>query len=70
MLSKLPYGKFRYLEDAENFDFQMIQHDDDTGYILEVDLQYPEELHNSHSNSLLAPKHLKVMPDMLPDYSK
>jgi len=70
MLSKLPCGNFQFLEDPENFDFETVQYDDDTGYILEVDLQYPDELHDSHSDLPLAPEHLKVMPDMLSDYSK
>jgi len=58
MLSKLPCGNFWFLEDPENFDFQTVQHDDDTGYIVEVDLHYPDELHNSHSDLPLAPEHL------------
>jgi len=70
MLSKLPYGNFRFLDDPENFDFQTIRYDDNTGYILEVDLQYPMELHDTHSDLPLAPAHLKVTLDMLSDYSK
>ena len=70
MLSKLPCGNFRFLEDPENFDFRTVQHDDDTGYILEVDLHYPFEFHDSHSDLPLAPEHLKVTPDMLSEYSK
>jgi len=59
-------GNFLFLKTPENFDFQAVQHDDDTGYILEVDLHYPDELHNSYSDLPLAPEHLKVM---LSDYS-
>jgi len=70
MLSKLPCGNFRFLEDAGNFDFQAIPHDGDTGYILEVDLQYPYVLHDDHSDLPLASEHLKVTADMLSDYSK
>jgi len=69
MHSKLPCGNFRFLEDPENFDFRSVQYDDDMGYILEVDLQYPVELHDSHSDLPLAPEYLKVTPDMLSDYS-
>ena len=65
MLSKLPCGNFRFLSDPENFDFQSIQCDDNTGYILEVDMQYPYELHDRHSDLPLAPENLKVTPDMM-----
>ena len=70
MLCKLPSGNFRFLEDPENFNFRSAQYDDDTGYILEVDMQYPEELHDRHSDLPLGPEHLKVTPDMLSEYSK
>jgi len=70
MLSKLPCGNFQFLEDLKNFDFQTVKHDNDTGYILEVDLHYPAELHDSHSDLQLAPEHLEITPAMLSDYSK
>ena len=69
MLSKLPCGNFRFLEDPESFDFRAIPYDGDTGYILEVDLRYPNELHDRHSDLPLAPEHLKITPDMLSEYS-
>ena len=69
MLSKLPCGNFRFLDEPEHFDFRSVRHDDDMGYILEVDLQYPMELHDSHSDLPLAPEHLKFTPDMLSAYS-
>ena len=70
MLSKLPCGNFRFLEDPENFDFHSMKCDDDIGYILEVDLQYPASIHDTHSDLPLAPEHLKITPDMLSEYSK
>jgi len=70
MLSKLPCGNFRFFGRCRKFRFSTVQHDDDTGYILEVDLHYPDEFHNDHSDLPLAPEHLKVTPDMLSDYSK
>ena len=39
-------------------------------YILEVDLQYPEELLVLHNNYPLAPEKLAISYDMLSDYSK
>ena len=35
---------------------------------MEVDLEYPSDLHNLHSDYLLAPEKLKVSDDMLSSY--
>lgn len=40
------------------------------GYILKVDLEYPESLHEHHRNFPLAPEFLDISPDMLSDYQK
>jgi len=69
MLSKLPCGKFRFLDEPEKFDYRSVQVDGDTGYLLEVDFVYPTELHDVHSDLPLAPQHMKVTPEMLSDYN-
>ena len=40
------------------------------GYFLEVDLEYPEELHELHNDFLLAPEKLTVSNDILSKYCK
>ena len=38
--------------------------------MLEIDLEYPHELHDSHSNYPLTPEKLLVDNNMLSEYSK
>ena len=47
-----------------------INEKNDVGYILEVDLKYPDELHELHNNYPLAPEKLTVTNDMLLKYCK
>ena len=46
----LPQKNFKWVTDdsIKNFDVSMVSDDSDTGYILEVDLEYPKELHDIH----------------------
>ena len=67
MSEPLPVGNFRFLDQDEiaDFDIMTIPADGDTGYIIECDLTYPEHLHVEHNNYLMAPEHLTVSFDML-----
>ena len=38
------------------------------GYILELDLEYPDELHELHNDYLLAPEKLETSQNMLSKY--
>ena len=40
------------------------------GYFLEVDLKYPDELHELHNDFPLAPEKFPDSRDMLPKYCK
>ena len=40
------------------------------GLIVEVDLEYPQELHNSHNDYPVAPEKVKVSKNMLSGYCK
>ena len=71
MTERLPTGNFRFLspDEISNFDVTATKSKSKTGYILEVDLTYPQELHDKHSDYPLAPEKLTVTDDMLSDYS-
>ena len=70
MLKYLSYDEFEWLSDDEidNIDFNCVSAESDVGYILEVDLKYPSELHELHNDYPLAPEKLKVSKYMLSDY--
>ena len=67
----LPEREFDWMTDQQlaNFDVTQVPDDSDTGYILEVDLEYPEELHDSHSDYPLAPEKKQVDDEELSPYS-
>ena len=69
---KLPVGKFRWLEKNEisNFDIENTGSNTNLGYILEVDLVYPENLHVKHSDFPLAPIKKKIKYDELSPYNQ
>ena len=56
MSEYLPYGEFEWLKNVDSFDVMSIDKKSDVGYILEVDLKYPKELHELHNDYLLAPE--------------
>ena len=64
----LPYGGFKWLKNVDNFNINSIGENRLIGYILEVDLEYPHELHVLHNNYPLAPEKLAIPHDMFPDY--
>ena len=59
MSQPLPVGDFKWKTDFEDFEVMTIADDADIGYILEVDLGYPEELHDLYSDYPLAPEKKK-----------
>ena len=67
MSEYLPYGEFKLLENVDNLDVMSINEKKEIGYFLEVDLEYPDELHNDY---LLAPEKRAVTNDMLSKYCK
>ena len=70
MSEYLPYGEFKWIENIDGFDVKSIDERSDTGYFLEVDLVYPDELHDLHNDYPLAPDKLAVSSDILSKYCK
>ena len=70
MSKYLPYGEFEWLKNVDELDIMSINEKSDVGYILEVDLKYPKELHKLHNDYSLAPEKLTVTNDMLSKYCK
>lgn len=58
MCQYLPHSSFRFLNDNElkHLRIQNIDDDADWGYILEVDLLYPDHLHNYHNDLPFCPE--------------
>ena len=70
MCGYLAYSGFKWLKNVDNFDVNLISEKSRIGYILEVNLKYPEELHKLHNDNPLAPEKLAIPYDMLSDYRK
>jgi len=62
MCQLLPYAEFRRVDDITDFDVSAIVPDSSTGYILEVDLEYPQSIHDEHIDLPFCPTR-----DKLPD---
>ena len=66
----LPYCRFKWLKNSDKFYIMSISDKSPIAYFLEVELEYPEELHELHNDFLLAPEKLAVSNDMLSKYCK
>ena len=73
MSQYLPTGKFEWLTEQQiegELNLNEYKEESNRGLILEVDLEYPEELHDLHNDYPLAPEKIKVKKDMLSEYSR
>ena len=71
----LPYSGFKWLNQKEIdklllnlIECNFIEKDSSDGYILEVDFEYPDELHELHNDYPLAPEKLQISDNMLSNY--
>lgn len=69
MVDYLPYGGFEWAETDLN-EILNTTDDADTGYFLDVDLEYPVDLHDAHKDYPLAPTPMLVDDAWLTDYQK
>ena len=72
MSQYLPTGNFKWMSDKEinRIDLGKYKADGKKGLILEVDLEYPQELHDLHNDYPVAPEKTKVSSGMLSEYCK
>ena len=72
MSQYLPTGGFRWMTQKQIDKIDLVKYKEDSkkGLILEVDLDYPEDLHDLHNDYPLAPEKIKTTEDMLSEYSK
>ena len=72
MRMSMPLEDYEWLSDDELASFDpetMVSDDSDTGYILEVTMEYPENLHLAHNSFPLAPEHVHIDETMLSPYA-
>ena len=67
MSEYLPYGGFKWVKVNNETVNRILNKSDNSlyGYFLEVDLDYPEHLHNHENDYPLAPEKNKIENDML-----
>ena len=70
MSSYLPYGGFKLLKNVDGFDVNSVSETSSIEYNLEVDVEYPDELHALHSDYPLASEKLAITYAMLSNYCK
>ena len=70
MTGNLLYGGSKWLKNVNWFDVNSIIEKNPIGYILEVNLEYPDKLHALHNDYPLAPEKLAIPYDMLSNYYK
>ena len=72
MSQYLPTGNFRWMTDKKinKIDRGKYKKYGKKGLILEVDLEYPQQLHDLHNDCPVAPEKAKVSYNMLSEYCK
>ena len=69
MCQKLPYKDIKFVNDFKEENINSWS-DSNVGFILDVDLEYPKELHDKHVDYPMAPEIMNVTSDMLSETQK
>ena len=70
MSEYLPYERFKWLKNVDEFDVMSISEKSPIEYLLEVDLRYTNKLHELHNDYPLDTEKRAVSNDMLSKYCK
>ena len=70
MIEYLSFEGFKWLKNIDEFDVMLINEKSPVGYLLEVDLQHPDKLHELHNDYPIAPEKRAVSSDVLSKYCK
>ena len=72
MSQYLPTGGFKWLTEKQINKINLAQYNEDSnkGLLIEVDLEYPKDLHDLHNDYPLAAERVCVNKDMLSEYCK
>ena len=64
MLQMFPANNFDWIKDASQFNEDFIKSyngESDEGYFVEVDVQYPEKLHELHNDLPFLPERMNIV---------
>src|SRR5271165_1699195 len=69
MSQYMPYGGFKWIN-PKDFKLENVRDNSEKAHMLEVDIEYPKELHDLHNDYPFCPEQAVVKDEMLSDYSK
>ena len=70
MRQYLPISNFKWVKNIDKIEQKLmkIKNNSSTGYVLDVDLEYPKKLHNIHNDYPIAPEKINIPREWLSNY--
>ena len=70
MRKYLPVSNFKWVKNIHKIEQKLmnIKNNSSTGYVLEVDLEYPKKLYDIHNDHPLAPEKINIPKEWLSKY--